>query len=281
MESSNGWGNYNAAYFSFTARDWHGMTARSNFTWSRGFGTLATSQATSSETTLNPFNLGQAYGPQTFDIRFVYNLSMVYSPKFFAHSNNIVTKTLLSGWNISPLFTAQSGAPLEVNIGSPSDCQSFGEGNCGGESTYENAVMTMPYTQGNSVHSNIVGANGIANASSQDPAKGGSGLNYFSNPVAAYAGFRRLILGVDTTSGGAGTLRGLPTWNLDFAVNKDFKIPFREGMGLTFDMQASNILNHFQASNPSLNIDSPSTWGTITSQSNTPRQFTFGLRLHF
>ncbi len=281
MESSNGWGNYNAAYFSFTARDWHGMTARSNFTWSRGFGTLATSQATSSETTLNPFNLGQAYGPQTFDIRFVYNLSMVYSPKFYAHSSNIVAKTLLSGWNISPLFTAQSGAPIEVNIGSPSDCQSFGEGNCGGESTYENAVMTMPYTQGNSVHSNIVGANGIATASSQDPSKGGSGLNYFSNPVTAYAGFRRLILGVDTTSGGAGILRGLPTWNLDLGVNKDFKIPFREGMGLTFDMQASNILNHFQASNPSLNLDSPSTWGTITSQANTPRQFTFGLRLHF
>jgi hypothetical protein len=168
-----------------------------------------------------------------------------------------------------------------VNIGSPADCQSFGEGNCGGESTYENAVFTAPYTQGNSLHSNIVGSNGIATASSQDPSKGGSGLNYFSNPVTAYAGFRRLILGVDTNSGGAGILRALPTWNLDFAVNKDIKIPIREGMGLTFDMQVSNLLNHFQASGPSLNIDSPSTFGTITGQANTPRQFTFGLRLHF
>jgi hypothetical protein len=108
-------------------------------------------------------------------------------------------------------------------------------------------------------------------------------LNYFSNPVAAYNQFRRLILGVDTTSGGSGVLRGLPTWNLDLGVNKDFKLNFRgrEGMGLTFDMQVTNLLNHFQASNPSLSLDTPSSWGTITSQANTPRQFTFGLRLHF
>jgi hypothetical protein len=279
MESSNGWGNYNAAYLSFTMRDWHGMTARSNFTWSRGFGTLATSQATSSETTLNPFNLGMAYGPQTFDIKFVYNLSLVYAPKVFMHSSNVVARTLLSGWNMAPLFTAQSGAPIEVNIGSPSDCQSFGEGNCGGESTYENAVFTQPYTQGNSRHENVVGTNGIA--TSGNASVGGSGLNYFANPAAGLANFRRLILGVDTNSGGAGVLRGLPTWNLDFAVTKDFKIPFREGMGLTFNMQASNVLNHFQPSNPSLNIDTPSSWGVITGQANSPRQFTFGLRLHF
>jgi hypothetical protein len=280
MESSNGWGNYNGAYLSFTARDWHGLTTRSNFTWSRSMGTLATSQATSSETLLNPFNAGMSYGPQTFDFRFVYTMSMVYAPKVFLHSTNIFKKTLLSGWNIAPIFTAQSGAPLEVNIGSPSDCQSFGEGNCGGESTFENAVFTQPYTQGNSAHENITGSGGVA--TSQSPAIGGSGLNYFSNPQAALSGFRRLILGVDTNSGGAGILRGLPTWNMDLGVNKDFKIPFREGMGLTFDMQATNILNHFQPGNPSsLNIDTPSSFGVITSQANTPRQFTFGLRLHF
>jgi hypothetical protein len=281
MESSNGWGNYNAAYLSFNTRSWHDMTTRANFTWSRAMGTLATSQATSSETVLNPFNVGMSYGPQTFDYRFVYSQSMVYSPKFFTNNKNIIARTLLNGWNIAPIFTAQSGAPIEVNIGSPSDCQSFGEGNCGGESTYENAVLTSPYTQGNSLHANTVGSAGIG--TSQNPATGGSGLNYFSNPVAAYNQFRRLILGVDTTSGGSGVLRGLPTWNLDLGVNKDFKLNFRgrEGMGLTFDMQVTNLLNHFQASNPSLSLDTPSSWGTITSQANTPRQFTFGLRLHF
>ncbi len=33
---SEGWGNYNAGFLSFSFRDFHGLTARSNFTWSRG-----------------------------------------------------------------------------------------------------------------------------------------------------------------------------------------------------------------------------------------------------
>jgi hypothetical protein len=46
METSMGWGNYNGAIVSFTARDWHGVTARSNFTWSHPLGTGDTTQAT-------------------------------------------------------------------------------------------------------------------------------------------------------------------------------------------------------------------------------------------
>jgi hypothetical protein len=281
MESSNGWGNYNGTYLSFTMRDWHGLTARSNFTWSRSFGTYGTTQASSSITILDPFHPGQAYGPQSFDIRFVYNLSTVYAPKWFLHSDKYYVRTLLGGWNFSPLFTAQSGAPLSVSVGSPANCQSFGEGNCGGETAQENAVLTSPYTQGNSLHENITSTSSVA--TSGNPAKGGSGLDYFSDPTAAYAEFRRLILGLDTTSGGAGILRGLPTWNLDMAISKDFKISFkgREGMGITFNAEFSNMLNHFQASNPSLNIDSPSSFGVISSQANSPRQIEFGLRLHF
>ena len=60
---------------------------------------------------------------------------------------------------------------------------------------------------------------------------------------------------------------------------KDFRI--REGMGATIIIQASNVLNHFQPSSPSLNIDSPQTWGEISGQANTPRQMQFGLRNNF
>ena len=41
------------------------------------------------------------------------------------------------------------------------------------------------------------------------------------------------------------------------------------------------MLNHFQPANPTLNIDSPGTFGVITDQANTPRQMEFGLRLFF
>jgi hypothetical protein len=104
----------------------------------------------------------------------------------------------------------------------------------------------------------------------------------FANPSDALSGFRPLILGYDTNTNGTGVLRGFPTWNLDLAVNKDFLIT--ERIGATFIAQFSNVLNHFQASNTTTNftnISSPSTWGVVTAQANTPRQIEFGLRIHF
>jgi len=180
---------------------------------------------------------------------------------------------------VSPLFTAQSGSPLEVNLsgGGTSNCQSFGESNCSSDSTYENAVLTSKYTAGNSLHDNVTSTTSVASAG--NPAKGGSGLNIFGDPNAVYGQFRRLIPGVDHTSGGTGTLRNLPTWNLDMAIAKDFKVS--EQIGVTFNAQFSNMMNHFQAGVPGLNIDSPTSFGVITTQANTPRQIEFGLRVRF
>ena len=289
--TSLGHGNYNAAFVSLSFRDWHGLTAQSNFTWSRALGTVGLGQSTSSTTVLDPFNLDSMYGPQPFDTPLVYNLSMVYTPKLFPDRK--LLKSLLGGWTFAPLFTAQSGVPLEMNIngGGTSDCQSFGESNCSSDSTFENAVLLAPYTSGNSAHQNVTSAAGSAVATSGNASKGGSGLNLFANPSAVYSEFGRLVLGLNGSGGGAGVLRNLPTWNLDMQVSKEFPLPFREGMGLTFNAQFSNLLNHFQPSFVSgsttsssatyLNIDNPQNFGVLTQQGNTPRQMEFGLRLHF
>jgi len=293
--TSLGYGNYNAAFLSFTAKDWHGVTARSNFTWSRAMGTGSLQQSSSSITVIDPWNLHASYGPQPFDIRFVYSLLTVYQPPFFKGQKGLAGR-LLGGWSISPLFTAQSGSPLQVNVGtgSNSDAQAFGEIYGNNNRAYENAVLTAPYTGGNSMHSSVTVASGAGlngNAS-----KGGSGLNIFADPNATYALFRRPILGYDTTGGGAGVLRGFPSWTLDATISKDIRV--NERFGATFLVQITNILNHFQPENPTLNIDSPQTWGVVTDQSTVgalsgiggtargvpainPRQMEFGLRLHF
>lgn len=173
------------------------------------------------------------------------------------------------------------------------DAQAFGEVYGNNNRAFENAVLTGPYTAGNSAHNNVTssGPAGInGNAST-----GGSGINLFANPNATYALFRRPILGLDTTGGGAGVLRGLPSWSLDTTISKD--IHAAERFSATLIIQITNILNHFQPANPTLNIDSPQTWGVITSQSTSgalptigttngvptinPRQMEFGLRIHF
>ncbi len=271
--TSLGYGNYNGGFVSVTLRDWHGITLRSNFTLSHTLGTVGLTQSSSSTTALSPYDLHSMYGPQGFDIRAVYNQSIIYTPKIF--TGNKWYDKVLGGWNFSPLFTAQSGVPLQVSTAS--SCQSFGESNCSGDSSYENAVLMTPYTGGNSVHANVAGSATVA--TSGNPAKGGSGLNLFADPAAVFSQFRRLVLGVDTSGGGFGAMRGLPTWNLDMAISKDFR--YNEKIGVTFNAQFSNMLNHFQASNPSLSIDSPASFGVITGQANSPRQIEFGLRLHF
>jgi hypothetical protein len=278
--NSTGWSNYNGAFVSWKFRDWHGLTAVSNFTWNRSLGTGAYTQSTSSYTALNPWDLHSMYGPQPFDVRFVYNLTMYWSTSSIIHRGGLM-KQVLGGWNISPLFTAQSGVPLAVSEsgGANTNCQSFGEINCSSGNTngHENAPLVVPFTGGNSANYNVVVASGAG--LNGNAAKGGSGINIFSDPNAIFGEFRRLLLGYDTSGGGNGNLRGFPTWNVDAQITKDFS--FKERYGATFSFQITNVLNHFQPSNPTLSLDSPATFGVITGQANSPRQMEFGLRLHF
>jgi len=283
LSSSSGYGNYNAAFVSFTAKDWHGMTARSNFTWGRALGTGTINQSGSSMTIINPWDIGASYGPQPFDVKFVYNLSLLYQSPFYKDQKGVLGH-VLGGWSIAPLFTAQSGVPLEISVGtgSNSDAQSFGEVYGNSNVAYENAVPAAAYTGGNSAFYNVTVASGAGvngNAS-----KGGSGINMFSNPNAVYAEFRRPVLGLDTSDSGAGVIRGFPTWNLDATVSKQIRATERIGASLI--IQFSNILNHFQPANPTMNIDSPATWGVVTNQATSAnglqaRQMEFGLRIHF
>jgi carboxypeptidase family protein len=278
--NSLGYGNYNAAFAKFTSKDWHGFTNISNLTWSRALGTGSVVQASSSVTTLNPWNLGAAYGPQPFDTKFVYSQAVLYQPPVFRDQKGIVGR-ILGGWTIAPLFTAQSGIPLQISVGSGSNtnAQAFGEvyGN-NNTGLYENAVSISPFTGGNSAYTNVPVGGTCAGTS------GTTGMNMFTNPCAVYNTFRPPILGIDTNVNGAGPIRGFPTWNLDATLTKDIRVTERFGAQLLF--QFVNILNHFQPANPSMNIDSPQTWGVVTNQATTAngaqsRWMEFGLRVHF
>ncbi len=274
--NSYGHGNYNAAFFSFTARDWHGLTARSNFTWGRSLGTGSVVQASSSITVPNPYdfkNFG-TYGVQPFDSKFTYSLLMLYQSPFMKSQKGIVGH-ILGGWTIAPLFTARTGLPLRVSTST--NGESFGEIYSGQTANYENAAGNGPFTGGNSAHYNVNAAGTCAGTS------GNTGVNIFANPCAVYNQFRRPLLGQDTGSGGF-DIRGFPFWNLDATVSKEFRATEKIGATLTF--QFVNILNHFVPTDPTTNIDTPATFGVVNNQFTTPngaqsRSIEFGLRVHF
>ena len=286
--NSLGFGNYNAAFLSFTARDWHGLTTRSNFTWGRALGTGSVTQASSSITVPNPYDFKNGfgtYGLQPFDVKFTYSLLMLYQPPFFRSQRGVLGH-LLGGWSIAPLFTARSGLPQRLSTAT--NGESYGEIYSGQTANYEGAPGFKQFTGGNSPQYNVqVSATcatpgGNASVGTTGGASN-TGVNMFANPCAVYNEFRRPVLGQDTGSGGFG-IRGFPFWNLDATISKDFRVT--ESIGATLSFQFINILNHFVPADPVTNIDTPATFGAVTNQYTTPngaqnRSIEFGLRVRF
>jgi hypothetical protein len=288
LTTSMGFGNYNGFYATYKTTDYHGLTAVSNFTWGRALGTAPLAQANSSNTALDAWNMQANYGSNIMDIKLQYNAAIYYAPRVFVGQHGVLGH-ILGGWTISPLFTAQSGSTIEpcYTEGSLTEAEAFGESSSGSmTSTADNAVFAAPLTGKPSASYNNNGGT-ITNPSAPSLAGVGVGtnnathVNMFSDPAAVYNEMRPCFLGFDTSCGGYGDLRGLPTWNLDATVNKDVGI-WKEGrVGASLNFQFTNILNHMQPSNGSVNWSSPATFGRITSQANTPRQMEFGLRIHF
>ncbi len=288
LSTSLGYGNYNALFVRFQTTTWHGLTAIQNFTWGRALGTGFQVQATSSNTALTPFNLGAEYGPQSYDIRFIYNTAIYYSVPYFRSQKGVLGH-ILGGWTIAPLFTAQSGSPTSVSYseGNCTGCEAFGEVTTPGTSAFssngEAAVGLAPYTGSIAARYNeyFTGANGnnlVEGAQSVSTKTPAYGLNAFQNPAQVWSEFRPCVLGYDTRCSGGSGIRGLPTWNLDTSVTKDIGI-YKERLSARLYILCTNTLNHFQPGSPGLSLTTPTSFGQITSQSNTPRNMEFGLRL--
>jgi len=272
VSGSLGYSNYNAAYLTFRTSDWHGLTATSNLTWSKALGVGQEAQYNSSYTLLTPYDLGASYGLELYDYKFIYNLAMYYQSP--VKTLRGLKGRLLGGWTIAPLFTAQSGGGTAVGYAPGSFLQAFGETNSTGSSpATEEAVGAAPFTGTTTAKYNIPGSGGVG---TNNPYH----VNMFTDPAAVYAEFRPCVLGIDTSCGSYYNLRGLARWNLDATASKDIGV-VSERVGATLIFQITNVFNHVAMGGPSLSLTSPTTFGRITGQANTPRQMEFGLRIHF
>jgi len=68
-------------------------------------------------------------------------------------------------------------------------------------------------------------------------------------------------------------------FNVDMAVAKVFRLPW-EGQRIQFRAEAFNALNHPNFNNPSLNLQSPLTFGEFRGAMD-PRSMQFALRWEF
>jgi hypothetical protein len=278
LNAATGYGNYNGGFVSFGVHNWHGLTMQNNFTWSKALGTGAVVQASSEYTQNDAYNLGAMYGEQNFDRRLVYNTAMIASDPWFKSQSGLLGR-VAGGWMFAPIFTIGTGGPVYCNTFT--DGQSFGAGDAANYYDNEQCVFNSQYNAGHSAHFGVTGdaTSGVGTATSTTP------VNMFSNPLSVYNQVRAPILGIDTKNPGQGPFMGLPYWNVDAQVKKNFRIA--ESTSFEFSFTASNIFNHTVFSDPYLSLGYSPAWGVLNTQQgsgNTPsssREMEFGGRIAF
>ena len=278
MRTHNDLSNYHAATVTLRKRPSHGLQFDLNYTFSKSLDEVGTVQ-NNAGTYATSFNPGYQYGPSLFDRTHVFNAIFNYDLPAghghkFSFGNNIADK-IIAGWYVSGVFRASSGPPLTV-----------ANGDLGG-GFFGNGLSAIPTvgigTIGSGTHGNVCSSGGFGSAGDGPnctpapgaPAPSGTGLNLFGNPATVAADFRPINISTDGRDGTGNPLRGLGFWNLDARLGKTTS--FHERYKVEISADFFNIFNHVNFFQPTLNLQSPATFGVI-SQELIPADRTQGSR---
>ncbi|MCC7496066.1 MAG: carboxypeptidase regulatory-like domain-containing protein [Bryobacterales bacterium] len=194
-----------------------------------------------------------------FDARHVFNGNGVYQLPFGRGRRNLsqpgMASALLGGWDLSSIFTARTGMPVNVTIDRRSSDVPGGNSSSQRPDLVPGVSLTPP--QGSTV------ANWI------NPAA-------FAAPVSRTFG-----------NAGRNLVRGPGAWQLDLSLTRNIQLS--EPLRLQFRADAFNLFNHPQYGVPQSNLSAgPGNFGAILTTLNTspvgtgtPRQIQFMLRLSF
>lgn len=291
LNASVGYGNYHAGFVSWRMANWHGLTSQSNFTWGKALGTNSEVQASSELTADDPYRLQTNYGLQPWDRKFVFNTFLVYETPWFKGQQGIIGR-LLGGWNIAPIFSTGSGFDEGcVATFGGTTAQAFGSADGTNYFDTEQCVPTGPIPVQKRYAGVKGGTDSAGNGIANNTYPGANvQFNAFANPLAVWNNIRPAILGIDNVTGdnsGTGLLRGMGFWNVDLSVKKNFKLT--ERFSATFQTVFTNVFNHNQFSDASIDLSNPGCLGVLTAscavsggpQISNPRQIELSLRINF
>jgi len=233
--------NYNSLQVSLEKRYSHGLQAQFAYTFSKSF-----DLASSFEGELNPLDFGSTYSLSQFDARHRVVLSYVWQlpiPKY-----NGLAGAIASGWDLSGIYTYQSGFPIRITSSSDNELMYSAFFEYPGEPD-----QVAPLKTGKTVNSD--------------------GVFYFNSGAFSE----------DDTFGRIGNARrtyccGPPINNFDFALHKIFNLS--EDKRFEFRTEIFNLFNHTQFDNPDGNITDGSDFGRIL-RAKPPRQVQFALKFYF
>ena len=208
------------------------LTINANYTWSHCTGNAYLGSGTPNPGTnyIHADNRAADSGNCAADRRNILNLTVVAQTPQFANRSLRMVGT---GWSLSTIYRFTSGAPLLVVGGLDQALNGFGS------------------QRPNQLQSDVT-----ATSSQTCPA------NSSCVPWLNSAVFAQPALG---TLGNMGpfSATGPRYWQLDMGISRQFKI--MEGHRLEVRAEAFNITNSLRKNNPGLTLNTPSTFGLITS----------------
>ncbi len=250
--------NYNSLQASVTKRLSHGLQFLGSYTWSRNLDETSGTQGSDAleEWLLSndQNNPRQAYGPTDFDRANRGVISLVYQSPSFESAPGIA-RNALHHWQLSAIAVAQSGSPITVldsNAGLV----------YGNQENRAAAPITNPMTSGSML----------------DRVRGHY-LNAASFPSAPIAPNGVSPSDTDFGNSGTGFLRGPAQRNLDVALERSF--PIVRSTSFNFRTEFFNLTNTTSFGNPSNNLASGESFGTITGAAGNPRIIQFAAKILF
>jgi outer membrane receptor protein involved in Fe transport len=217
-----GTSNYNALIVSATKRFSNNFSVLSNYTWSKCLNIADNGNDLAFPQYQNPTNSSAEYGPCSYDHRHIATTSIVaMSPNRYG---NAFARKILSDWDVSTIFRAQSGDLL--NVVSGADNSRTGVGN----------------DRPNFVRS--------ARLEKRTIAMFFDTAAFTQNPIGTFGNL------------GRNTVLGPAFIGFDLGLGR--KIKFTESRDFQIRAEAFNVLNHTNLSDPGTNMSAASTFGRIT-----------------
>jgi Carboxypeptidase regulatory-like domain/TonB dependent receptor len=215
---NEGTANYNGLQVKLKQELAHGLYYLLSYTYGKSMDLASDPQA---DTITNFYNLAQDYGPSDYNRKHMLSFAASYAlpvgqGQAFLNNTNSVVNTILGGWNIGGIFTADTGLPFSAMAGG--DVADTG----GGPQRAER----------------------IANAPGSAPQTRQQWLNplEFTVPTPYTFGNER-----------RNDLIGPGYLNVDFNARKDFKI---ERFTTQFKAEFFNLFNRTQLGSPNNNVQS-------------------------
>ena len=237
--------NYNALQAQVERRFKNGLEFLAAYTWSHSIDNGSSNADSDGFTPENPFNLAAERGSSNFDVRQRFVLNTVYDFPFGKGkqylSDNRWAGAVLGGWQLTNIFSAQTGLPFTPVLSSDNT------------------------NTGTTARPNRV-ASGALSSDVRNP------QNWFNQ--AAFVTPAQYVYG----NSGRNILRGPGFRNLDVGLSRFFALT--ERFNLEFRAEAFNILNTPELGLPNATLGVATT-GVISTVVNPQRELQLALRLRF